>query len=81
MLLTKRLGVDVLPLLQAPSGWVQEKLEGLTVANDGRAYAVTDNDGLDDATGATVFLRLRRLRRYPRCAPAAGRGETDSRGC
>ena len=61
-LLTKRLAVDVLPLLQAPNGWVQEKLEGLTVTEDGWAYAVTDNDGLDDANGETVFLRLGRLR-------------------
>lgn len=50
--------LDVLPKLRATSGWTQEKLEGFTVAKDGSMYAVTDNDGLDDATGETVFLRL-----------------------
>ncbi|KDS92719.1 hypothetical protein DHOM_09325 [Dermabacter hominis 1368] len=50
--------LDVLPKLRATNGWTQEKLEGFTVAKDGSMYAVTDNDGLDDATGETVFLRL-----------------------
>ncbi|MFD8518597.1 esterase-like activity of phytase family protein [Streptomyces capillispiralis] len=56
--LPKRLAHDVLPDLRATKGWTQEKLEGLTVAGDGRVYAVTDNDGLDDSTGETVFLDL-----------------------
>lgn len=56
--LTKTLAVDVLPALRATNGWTQEKLEGLTVAGDGRVYAVTDNDALDDATGETVLLDL-----------------------
>lgn len=55
---TQRVALDVLPLLQGTNGWTQEKLEGFTIAADGQAYAVTDNDGLDDATGETVFLRL-----------------------
>lgn len=50
--------LDVLPKLRATNGWTQEKLEGFTVAKDGSMYAVTDNDGLDDATGETLFLRL-----------------------
>ncbi|PJJ53639.1 hypothetical protein CLV56_3130 [Mumia flava] len=50
--------VDLLPELEATHGWTQEKLEGFTVGGDGRAYAVTDNDGVQDATGETVFLRL-----------------------
>ena len=54
----KAVAVDVLPKLQALNGWTQEKLEGFTIAADGEAYAVTDNDALDDATGETVFLRL-----------------------
>lgn len=56
--LTKKLAVDVLPKLQAFKGWTQEKLEGLTIGADGQVYAVTDNDGLKDATGETQFLRL-----------------------
>ncbi|MFC8804736.1 esterase-like activity of phytase family protein [Streptomyces anthocyanicus] len=57
-ILPKRLAHDVLPDLRATNGWTQEKLEGLTVGGDGRVYAVTDNDALDDATGETVFLDL-----------------------
>ncbi|MEV6306852.1 esterase-like activity of phytase family protein [Actinoplanes sp. NPDC051861] len=58
---TKKLVKDLLPLLQAGNGWVQDKVEGLAVAGNGRTYAVTDNDGIDDATGETVFLDLGRL--------------------
>lgn len=56
--LRKKLAVDVLPALRATNGWTQEKLEGLTVGGDGRVYAITDNDGVQDATGETVFLDL-----------------------
>lgn len=56
--LTKTTAVDVLPLLRATNGWTQEKLEGLTIAGDGTVFAITDNDGVDDATGETIFLRL-----------------------
>lgn len=54
----KTLLLDLLPDLEAASIWTTEKLEGLAVAADGRAYAVTDNDGVDGATGETVFLSL-----------------------
>ncbi|GAA0477659.1 hypothetical protein Ade02nite_68320 [Paractinoplanes deccanensis] len=57
----KKLVKDLLPALRAGNGWVQDKVEGLAIAGDGQAYAVTDNDALDDATGETVFLRLGRL--------------------
>jgi DNA-binding beta-propeller fold protein YncE len=60
--LRKRLVIDVLPALRATDGWTQEKLEGLTIGGDGRVYAVTDNDGVQDATGETVFLDLGRAR-------------------
>jgi hypothetical protein len=49
---------DLLPGLQAPSGWVQDKAEGLAVTVDGKVYMVTDNDGVDDSTGETQFQHL-----------------------
>jgi hypothetical protein len=60
--LRKRLAIDVLPALRATNGWTQEKLEGLTIGGDGHVYAVTDNDGVQDATGETVFLDLGKAR-------------------
>ncbi|MEU4361001.1 esterase-like activity of phytase family protein [Promicromonospora sp. NPDC023987] len=61
-MLDKELAIDVLPALRTTNGWTQEKLEGLTIGGDGRVYAVTDNDGVQDATGETVFLDLGRAR-------------------
>ncbi len=60
--LDKKLALDLLPALRATKGWTQEKLEGFTIAG-GKAFAVTDNDGLKDATGETVFLRLGKVGR------------------
>jgi hypothetical protein len=56
--LDKRLLGNLLPKMTDASIWTAEKLEGLAVAADGQTYAVTDNDGVDDATGETLFLRL-----------------------
>lgn len=56
--LDKSLAVDVLPHLEELNGWTQEKLEGLTIAGNGRVHAVTDNDGVEDANGETVLLDL-----------------------
>ncbi len=49
---------DLLPDLDANSIWVPDKVEGLAVAADEAVYVHTDNDGLDDALGQTLFLRL-----------------------
>ncbi|WP_051341301.1 esterase-like activity of phytase family protein [Azospirillum halopraeferens] len=54
----KTLILDVLPHLTAPAGWTPDKVEGLTVGPDGTAYLVTDNDGVDDASGETQFIVL-----------------------
>ncbi|WP_392507580.1 esterase-like activity of phytase family protein [Naumannella halotolerans] len=54
----KTLAHDVLPDLQATNGWVQEKLEGLTIGADGDVRVVTDNDATDGASGETVLLNL-----------------------
>ncbi|GAA1130530.1 esterase-like activity of phytase family protein [Citricoccus alkalitolerans] len=66
--LEKTEAIDVLPRLQGLNGWTQEKLEGLAIAGNGNVYAVTDNDGVEDATGETVFLDL---------GPAAEHFQTD----
>lgn len=50
--------LDLLPSLQAGNGWTPDKPEGFAVTADGQMIAVTDNDGIDDATGETQVLRL-----------------------
>lgn len=67
--LEKTLLADLLPVLARRSIWTPEKLEGFAVSASGRTYAVIDNDGVDGATGETLFLRLgsyRQLDRYAR---------------
>ena len=54
----KTLLFDAQPLIDATSIWTAEKLEGFAVTPEGKAFIVTDNDGLDDAPGETVFLRI-----------------------
>ena len=54
----KSLVRDVRADLKAPGGYVLEKLEGFAVAGNGEAFAVTDNDGVNDSSGETQFLRL-----------------------
>jgi DNA-binding beta-propeller fold protein YncE len=55
---TKYEALDLLPELQSFNGWVLDKPEGLAVAADGGVYVVTDNDGVDGASGETRLLRL-----------------------
>jgi hypothetical protein len=55
---SKTLLRDLLPVLEANSIWTPDKLEGYAVAADGNTYAITDNDGLDDVLGQTVFIGL-----------------------
>ncbi|MEO1093136.1 MAG: esterase-like activity of phytase family protein, partial [Pseudomonadota bacterium] len=57
----KTLVRDFLPDLQAWNGYVQDKVEGFAIDADGNAFAVTDNDGVDDASGETFFMRLGQL--------------------
>lgn len=51
---------DVLPILdeKSQSGWWGDKLEGLTIDRWGRLWYATDNDGIDDSTGETLFGQL-----------------------
>lgn len=49
---------DLLPDLTATGGYVLDKVEGLTFTADGRAWVATDNDGVDDHSGETMFFAL-----------------------
>ncbi len=52
---------DLLPDLRATGGFVLEKVEGLAIAPDGAAWLVTDNDGVEDSSGETLFWSAGRL--------------------
>lgn len=49
---------DVLPELKALGGYVVDKVEGFTVDAAGNGYVVTDNDGVDDSSGETLFFSI-----------------------
>jgi hypothetical protein len=57
-LVSKEVVRDFLPDLAVPNGYVVDKLEGFAIDAAGFAYAVTDNDGVDDSSGETHFLPL-----------------------
>jgi len=45
-------------LKSATNGYVVDKVEGLAIDKNGDVFVVTDNDGVDDSSGETLFLRL-----------------------
>ncbi|RNF33930.1 esterase-like activity of phytase family protein [Paracoccus methylarcula] len=54
-LVDKEIVRDLIPDLNAPGGYVQDKVEGLAITPEGTAHVVTDNDGVDDSSGETHF--------------------------
>lgn len=52
---------DLLPLLQAPHGYVLDKVESFAIDANGNAFIVTDNDGVDGSSGETQFISLGKL--------------------
>ena len=55
----KTLVRDLIPdLKSATNGYVVDKVEGFAIDSDGNAFVVTDNDGVDDSSGETLFLKL-----------------------
>ncbi|CAI2936570.1 Alkaline phosphatase (plasmid) [Aminobacter niigataensis] len=54
----KALVRDLLPDLKSANGYVVDKVEGFAIDASGEAFVVTDNDGVDDSSGETLFLRL-----------------------
>ena len=46
---------DLLPDLVALNGYVVDKVEGFAIDAAGQGFVVTDNDGVDDSSGETLF--------------------------
>ncbi|MFV1592745.1 esterase-like activity of phytase family protein [Phaeobacter sp. JH20_36] len=55
---SKELVRDLLPDLTATGGYVLDKVEGLAITAEGEGFVVTDNDGVDDASGETMFFSI-----------------------
>ncbi|WEX78596.1 esterase-like activity of phytase family protein [Sinorhizobium numidicum] len=49
---------DLIPELKALNGYVVDKVEGFAVDAAGNGYVVTDNDGVDDSSGETLFFSI-----------------------
>jgi hypothetical protein len=56
--LEKELVVDLLPYFTSTGGYVLDKVEGLAIAPDGTMWVSTDNDGVDDHSGETLFFAI-----------------------
>lgn len=52
---TKELVRDFVPDLLVLNGYVQDKVEGFAIDAAGNGWVVTDNDGVQDASGETLF--------------------------
>lgn len=55
---TKTLVRDLIPDLTSTGGYVLDKVEGLAIMSDGTAWVSTDNDGVDDHSGETMFFSI-----------------------
>lgn len=50
--------VDLIPYLTSTGGYMLDKVEGLAIMADGTMWVSTDNDGVDDHSGETMFFSL-----------------------
>lgn len=54
--------LDLIPVLKSlTNGYVVDKVEGLAFDHEGNAWIVTDNDGVDDSSGETLFWNAGKL--------------------
>jgi hypothetical protein len=58
---TKELVRDLLPDLAVLNGYAMDKIEGFAINADGEGFVVTDNDGVDDASGETLFWSVGKM--------------------
>jgi hypothetical protein len=59
---TKELVRDMLPDLSALNGYAVDKIEGFAIDSAGTGFVVTDNDGVDDSSGETLFWSIGAMR-------------------
>ena len=55
---TREVVRDLMPDLATTKGYALEKIEGMAIGADGTAWLVTDNDGVDDSSGETLFWSI-----------------------
>ncbi len=55
---SKELVRDLLPDLVSTGGYVLDKVEGLAITDNGEIFVSTDNDGVDDHSGETMFFSI-----------------------
>jgi Esterase-like activity of phytase len=55
---TKELVRDMLPDLAVLNGYTAEKVEGFAIDSAGTGWVVTDNDGVADSSGETLFWSI-----------------------
>ncbi len=55
---SKELVRDLVPDLGVLKGYVVDKVEGFTIDAAGAGWIVTDNDGVDDSSGETLFWSI-----------------------
>ncbi|GAB1364930.1 esterase-like activity of phytase family protein [Rhodobacter sp.] len=55
---TKELVRDLLPDLGVTKGYAVDKVEGFAIDAAGAGWVVTDNDGIDDSSGETLFWTI-----------------------
>ena len=60
-LVKKELVRDLLPDLLATGGYALEKVEGFAIDAAGEGFAVTDNDGVNESNGETLFWSIGKM--------------------
>ena len=60
-LVTREVVRDLLGDLTSTGGYVLDKVESLAITQDGTAWLMTDNDGVDDSSGETMFWSIGQL--------------------
>ncbi|MDG1115745.1 MAG: esterase-like activity of phytase family protein [Flavimaricola sp.] len=58
---TREIVRDLMADLTSTGGYVLDKVEGLAIEADGTAWVMTDNDGVDDSSGETMFWTFGKL--------------------